>query len=46
MDRSQKLPQRLAGTVRTLARAAFPCLAVEVAAWVQSIGGINEQGQR
>ena len=47
MDGSQKLPQRLLGTVRSrLARGApIPCLALVVAAWIRYVGGIDEAGQ-
>ncbi len=47
MDGSQKLPQRLLGTVRdNLAQGHVPnglCLAV--AAWMRYVGGLDEKGQ-
>ena len=46
MDGSQKLPQRLLGTVAdnlALGRPV-PCLALAVAAWMRYVGGIDEQG--
>ncbi len=47
MDGSQKLPQRLLGTVRaSLAqRRPIPHLALAVAAWVRYVGGVDEVGQ-
>jgi fructuronate reductase len=47
MDGSQKLPQRLLGTIRDrLARGlAIPRLALTVAAWMVYVGGRDEQGQ-
>jgi fructuronate reductase len=47
MDGSQKLPQRLLGTVRQrLARGLpIPRLALTVAAWMVYVGGKDEQGQ-
>ncbi len=46
MDGSQKLPQRLLGSVRALrARGlATPCLALTVAAWARYVGGVDEVG--
>jgi fructuronate reductase len=47
MDGSQKLPQRLLGTIRDrLARGQpLPRLALTVAAWMVYVGGKDEQGQ-
>ncbi|HET6238276.1 MAG TPA: mannitol dehydrogenase family protein [Acetobacteraceae bacterium] len=47
MDGSQKLPQRLLGTIRErLARGLpTPHLALAVAAWIRYVGGIDEAGQ-
>jgi fructuronate reductase len=46
MDGSQKLPQRLLGTVRARLKAALPipCLALAVAAWIRYVGGTDEKG--
>ncbi len=46
MDGSQKLPQRLLGTIRErLARKlSFPGLALAVAAWIVYVGGTDESG--
>ena len=46
MDGSQKLPQRLLGTVRDRLAAGQPidCLALGVAAWMRYVTGIDEQG--
>jgi fructuronate reductase len=46
MDGSQKLPQRLLGTVRErLARGLpIPCLALAIAGWIRYVGGTDEQG--
>jgi fructuronate reductase len=46
MDGSQKLPQRLLGSVRDrLARGLpIPCLALTIAAWCRYVGGIDETG--
>ncbi len=46
MDGSQKLPQRLLGTIRErLARGlALPCLALVVAAWIRYVGAVDERG--
>jgi fructuronate reductase len=47
MDGSQKLPQRLLGTIRNrLARGLpFPRLALAVAAWMIYVGGRDERGR-
>jgi fructuronate reductase len=47
MDGSQKLPQRLLGTVRDrLARGLpVPSMALGVAAWMHYLRGVDEQGQ-
>jgi fructuronate reductase len=47
MDGSQKLPQRLLGTVRDrlAAGAPLPQLALGVAAWMRYVTGIDEAGQ-
>jgi fructuronate reductase len=47
MDGSQKLPQRLLGTVRDrmAARAPFRHLALAVAGWIRYASGIDERGQ-
>lgn len=47
MDGSQKLPQRLLGTIRDrLARGLpSPCLALAVAAWMRFIAGTDERGR-
>jgi fructuronate reductase len=47
MDGSQKLPQRLLGTLERLRAAGKPCpgLTLAVAAWMRYVGGIDEQGQ-
>lgn len=46
MDGSQKLPQRLLGTVRERQAQGLPlpCLALVIAAWVRYVGGIDETG--
>jgi fructuronate reductase len=46
MDGSQKLPQRLLGTIRDRLAAAQPFsrLALGVAAWMRYVTGIDEQG--
>jgi fructuronate reductase len=46
MDGSQKLPQRLLGTIRDRleAGASFTRLALGVAAWMRYVTGIDEQG--
>ena len=47
MDGSQKLPQRLLGTIaeRLAAGRPIPCLALAVAAWMRYVGGRDEAGQ-
>ena len=46
MDGSQKLPQRLLGTIRDRSRGApIPRLALGVAAWMRYVAGIDEQGR-
>jgi fructuronate reductase len=46
MDGSQKLPQRMLGTVRDRisAGAAFPHLALAIAGWIRYASGSDEQG--
>jgi fructuronate reductase len=46
MDGSQKLPQRILGTIADLRGAgwAFPGLALAVAAWMRYVGGVDEAG--
>jgi fructuronate reductase len=46
MDGSQKLPQRLLGTVReALAEGRpIPCLALSIAAWMRYVTGVDERG--
>ena len=46
MDGSQKLPQRLLGTVRDRLRTGAPiaCLALGIAAWMRYVTGIDETG--
>jgi fructuronate reductase len=46
MDGSQKLPQRLLGTIRErLARdLPLPCLALAIAGWIRYASGVDEQG--
>ena len=48
MDGSQKLPQRLLGTVRDRLAAGAPLvhLPLAVAAWIRYASGTDEQGQR
>lgn len=48
MDGSQKLPQRLLGTVqaRLAAGAPIPRLALAVAGWLHYLGGVDERGRR
>jgi fructuronate reductase len=48
MDGSQKLPQRLLGTVRDRLRAGLPIerLALAVAAWIHYQRGVDETGAR
>lgn len=47
MDGSQKLPQRLLGTIRERLAASLPIpsLALAVAAWIWYVGGVDEAGQ-
>lgn len=47
MDGSQKLPQRILGTIEDNVAAGRPCdgLFLAVAAWMRYVGGIDEQGQ-
>lgn len=47
MDGSQKLPQRLLGTIRDRLKAGQPigALALGVAAWMRYVTGIDEKGQ-
>jgi fructuronate reductase len=47
MDGSQKLPQRLLGTIRERLAAGLPIpsLALSVAAWIRYVSGIDEAGQ-
>ncbi len=46
MDGSQKLPQRLLGTIRDCLKRGLPFerLALGVAAWMRYVAGIDEQG--
>ncbi len=46
MDGSQKLPQRLLGTIRSRLKAGLPLpmLALAVAAWMRYVGGTDEKG--
>lgn len=46
MDGSQKLPQRLLGTVRDRLRSGAPiaCLTLGIAAWMRYVTGIDEKG--
>lgn len=46
MDGSQKLPQRLLGTVADNLAAGrdVPCLALAVAGWMRYVGGVDEKG--
>ena len=46
MDGSQKLPQRLLGTIRDRLRAGQPVtrLALGVAAWMRYVTGVDEKG--
>lgn len=46
MDGSQKLPQRLLGSIRErlAKRLPIPCLALAVAAWIRYVGGTDEAG--
>jgi fructuronate reductase len=47
MDGSQKLPQRLLGTIRDRLRDNKPIrrLGLAVAAWIHYVGGVDEKGQ-
>ncbi|MBY0613073.1 MAG: mannitol dehydrogenase family protein [Beijerinckiaceae bacterium] len=47
MDGSQKLPQRLLGTIRDRLRGGQPIerLALGVAAWMRYVGGTDEKGE-
>src|SRR5262245_18183270 len=47
MDGSQKLPQRLLGTIRDCLRLglAYDRLALGVAAWMRYVTGIDEKGR-
>lgn len=47
MDGSQKLPQRLLGTIRDRLRSGAPidALALGVAAWMRYVTGLDESGQ-
>ena len=47
MDGSQKLPQRLLGTVRDRLAAGAPIdrLALGVAAWIRYVSGVDDQGR-
>lgn len=47
MDGSQKLPQRLLGTIRDALAAgrSFPCLALGVAGWMRYVAGVDERGR-
>jgi fructuronate reductase len=47
MDGSQKLPQRLLGTIRERLHAGLPIpsLALAVAAWIRYVGGVDEAGR-
>lgn len=47
MDGSQKLPQRLLGTLRENLEAGreSPALCLAVAAWMRYVGGVDETGQ-
>ena len=46
MDGSQKLPQRLLGTIRERLERdlPLPCLALVIAGWIRYASGLNEQG--
>ncbi|HYS48446.1 MAG TPA: mannitol dehydrogenase family protein [Xanthobacteraceae bacterium] len=48
MDGSQKLPQRLLGTIRANLAAGLPIrrLALAVAAWMRYVAGVDEEGKR
>ena len=47
MDGSQKLPQRMLGTLQDTHQAGrdAPMLCVAIAAWMRYVGGVDEQGQ-
>ena len=47
MDGSQKLPQRILGTLAEAISAGRPCpgLILAVAAWMRYVGGVDEAGQ-
>jgi fructuronate reductase len=47
MDGSQKLPQRLLGTIRERLERDLPspCLALVVAGWIRYTSGVDEQGK-
>ncbi len=47
MDGSQKLPQRILGTISDNLAAGRPCngLILAVAAWMRYVGGIDEEGK-
>jgi fructuronate reductase len=47
MDGSQKLPQRLLGTIRERLERdlPIPCLALVIAGWIRYVGGVNERGE-
>ena len=46
MDGSQKLPQRLLGTIRERLERnlPLPCLALVIAGWIRYVGGVDEKG--
>ncbi|MDE0588553.1 mannitol dehydrogenase family protein [Halocynthiibacter sp. C4] len=46
MDGSQKLPQRLLGTIADNIQAGrdYTCLALAVAGWIRYVGGVDENG--
>jgi fructuronate reductase len=47
MDGSQKLPQRLLGTIRErlTQNRPLPCLALVIAGWIRYVGGIDDKGE-
>ncbi len=47
MDGSQKLPQRLLGTIRERLERdlPLPCLALVIAGWIRYVGGVDERGE-
>jgi fructuronate reductase len=47
MDGSQKLPQRLLGTIRERLdrNLPLPCLALVIAGWIRYVGGVDERGE-